>query len=184
MLQESTVPSVRQLYGDEDMYQQDGAIPHYHRDIRTYLDNTFPERWIGRRRSVEYPPVSPDLTPPDSFFLWGYLKDAVYSTKPAPSRNWTALHSGHSSKFHGRLSVSCSPLLTVPILNTCTRFANLLSDSADVCNGLIYWNVFLFHLLDVLSFADWLCIALSGSTERGGAYRRTGITCTFFEIEV
>jgi hypothetical protein len=73
MLQESTVPSVRQLYGDEDMYQQDGAIPHYHRDIRTYLDNTFPERWIGRRRSVEYPPVSPDLTPPD-FFLVGLLE--------------------------------------------------------------------------------------------------------------
>jgi len=35
------------LYGDEDMwYQRDGAPPHYHRDVRAYLDNTFPDRWI------------------------------------------------------------------------------------------------------------------------------------------
>jgi len=83
MLQVSTVPAVRQLCGDEDMwYQQDGTPPHYHRDVRAYLDNTFPNQWIGCRGSVEYPPKSPDLTPPD-FFLWGYLKDTVYSTKPA-----------------------------------------------------------------------------------------------------
>jgi hypothetical protein len=60
MPQESTVPAVRQLYGDEDMWhQQDGAPPHYHRDVRAYLDNTFPDRWIGRRGFVESPP------PPD-----------------------------------------------------------------------------------------------------------------------
>jgi len=63
-------------------YQQDGAPPHSHRDVRAYLDNTFPDRWIGCRGSVEYPQRSPDVTPPD-FFLWGYLKDTVYSTKPA-----------------------------------------------------------------------------------------------------
>jgi hypothetical protein len=82
MPQESIVPAVRQLYGDEDMwYQQDGAPPHYHRDVRAYLDNTFPDRWIRRRGSVEYPPQrSSDLTPPD-FFLLGYLNDAIYSTK-------------------------------------------------------------------------------------------------------
>jgi hypothetical protein len=44
MLQESIVPAVRQLYGDEDMwYQQDWAPPHYHRDVRAYLDDTFPD---------------------------------------------------------------------------------------------------------------------------------------------
>jgi hypothetical protein len=57
MLQESTVPTGGQLYGDDDMwYQQDGSLPHYHRDVRAYLDNTFPDRWIGPRGSVEYPP--------------------------------------------------------------------------------------------------------------------------------
>jgi hypothetical protein len=54
---------------------------YYHRDVRAYLDNSFPDWWIGRRGSVDYPPGSPDLTPPD-LFLWGYLKDAVCSTKP------------------------------------------------------------------------------------------------------
>ncbi|KAJ4431225.1 hypothetical protein ANN_19822 [Periplaneta americana] len=39
-------------------------------------------RWIGRRGSAaEFPPRSPDLTPPD-FYLWGALKDKVYATKP------------------------------------------------------------------------------------------------------
>jgi len=35
------------LYGYEDMrYQQDRAPPHYHRDVRAYLDNTFSNWWI------------------------------------------------------------------------------------------------------------------------------------------
>jgi hypothetical protein len=83
MLQEDIVPAVRQLYGVEDMwYQQDGALPLYHRDVRAYLGNIFPDRWIERRGSVEYPPRLPDLTAPDCF-LWCYLKDAVYSKTPA-----------------------------------------------------------------------------------------------------
>jgi hypothetical protein len=28
-----------------------------------------------------WPPLSPDLTPPD-YFLWGYLKQVVYSNRP------------------------------------------------------------------------------------------------------
>ena len=37
-------------------------------------------RWIGRRGTIEWPARSPDLTPLD-FFLWGYLKNKVYSKK-------------------------------------------------------------------------------------------------------
>jgi hypothetical protein len=36
-------------------------------------------RIIGLGHDVEWPPRSPDLTPCD-FFLWGYLKDKVFST--------------------------------------------------------------------------------------------------------
>ncbi|KAJ4439480.1 hypothetical protein ANN_07604 [Periplaneta americana] len=37
---------------------------------------------IGRRgRAAEFPPRSPDLTPPD-FCMWGALKDTVYAKKP------------------------------------------------------------------------------------------------------
>ncbi|KAJ4442229.1 hypothetical protein ANN_12095 [Periplaneta americana] len=40
------------------------------------------KRWRGRRGSAaEFPPLSPDLTPPD-VYLWGALKDTVYATKP------------------------------------------------------------------------------------------------------
>lgn len=62
-------------------FQQDGAPPHYAVIVRQYLDEVFPNRWIGRRGHLEWPARSPDLTPLD-FFLWGYLKSKVYVTKP------------------------------------------------------------------------------------------------------
>lgn len=59
-------------------WQQDGAPPHFALIVRAWLDQAFPQRWIGRRVPLEWPARSPDLTPPD-FFLWGYLKDKVYA---------------------------------------------------------------------------------------------------------
>ena len=47
-----------------------------------FLDATFPNRWIGRDGPTPWPPRSPDITPFD-FFLWGYVKDKVFST-PVP----------------------------------------------------------------------------------------------------
>ena len=44
-----------------------------------FLDATFPERWIGRDGPTPWPPRSPDITPLD-YFLWGYVKDKVFST--------------------------------------------------------------------------------------------------------
>ena len=59
-------------FKEEDFYfQQDWAPPHYHCDVTSFLNERFPNGWIGRRGFVEYPPRSPDLTPLD-FFLWGY----------------------------------------------------------------------------------------------------------------
>ena len=62
-------------------FQQDGAPPHYATAVRNLLDETFPDKWIGRRGSIEFPPRSPDITPMD-FFVWGVIKDSVYSRKP------------------------------------------------------------------------------------------------------
>ncbi|UYV83816.1 hypothetical protein LAZ67_X000269 [Cordylochernes scorpioides] len=59
----------------------DGAPPHYHRDVRAYLDQNLSGQWIGRRGPIEFPARSPDLTPLD-FFLWGTVKDGVYKRKP------------------------------------------------------------------------------------------------------
>ena len=83
LLQETVMPLIRRLFRYNDFYfQQDGAPPHFHADVRTYLDDNVTNRWLGRRGSTEFPPRSPDLTPLD-FFLWGYVKDKVYTTKPA-----------------------------------------------------------------------------------------------------
>ncbi|KAJ4439385.1 hypothetical protein ANN_07507 [Periplaneta americana] len=60
--------------------QQDGAPLHWALEVRRTLDNTFPARWIGRRRPIAWPPRSPDLTPLE-LFLWGFVKDKVYRTR-------------------------------------------------------------------------------------------------------
>ncbi|XP_021931474.1 uncharacterized protein LOC110835506 [Zootermopsis nevadensis] len=62
--------------------QQDGAPPHFHREVRAFLNQHLPQRWIRRGTDVDqkllsWPPHSPDLTPCD-FFLWGYVKDQVF----------------------------------------------------------------------------------------------------------
>lgn len=73
---------------DDYIYQQDGAPPHWHLDVRGFLNETLPNRWIGRNGTNDltlcsWPPRSPDLTPCDYFF-WGCVKDAVY-IPPLPS---------------------------------------------------------------------------------------------------
>ena len=59
--------------------QQDAAPPHWGLHVREFLNETFPDRWIGRGGPIPWPPRSPDITPLD-FFLWGYVKDIAYRT--------------------------------------------------------------------------------------------------------
>ena len=64
------------------IYQQDGAPPHWHKEVRGYLNEHLPGRWVGRAAATDntfctWPPRSPDLTVCD-FFLWGFVKDSVY----------------------------------------------------------------------------------------------------------
>lgn len=75
-LQLELIPALMALFPDplvpdspdeELMFQQDGAPPHYAATVRTFLDETFPNRWIGRRGPIEWPARSPDLTPMDFF---------------------------------------------------------------------------------------------------------------------
>lgn len=66
---------------DTMWFMQDGAPAHYSQIVRQTLDEQYPGRWIGRGGPVNYPPRSPDLTCMD-FYLWGRLKDLVYSVRP------------------------------------------------------------------------------------------------------
>ena len=65
------------------IFQQDGAPPHWGSHVRRFLDATFPNRWTGRDGPTPWPPRSPDITPSLEFFLWGYVKDKVFSA-PVP----------------------------------------------------------------------------------------------------
>ncbi|OXU18325.1 hypothetical protein TSAR_009497 [Trichomalopsis sarcophagae] len=66
--------------------QQDGAPPHYARIVRNFLNDRFPNRWIGRGGPIAWPRRSLDLTPLD-FYLWGYLKDTVYRERPTTAND-------------------------------------------------------------------------------------------------
>jgi hypothetical protein len=59
--------------------QQDGAPVHVGAIVRTALDEQFSCRWIGRGGRINWPPLTPDLTPMD--FFWGYIKDIVHSER-------------------------------------------------------------------------------------------------------
>jgi hypothetical protein len=65
----------RSLYGTLS-----SAPPHFHRDVTTFLDETFPKSWVRRGGPTAWSPISPDLTPL-YFFAWGFIKDVVYSRK-------------------------------------------------------------------------------------------------------
>ncbi|KAJ8867021.1 hypothetical protein PR048_032883 [Dryococelus australis] len=77
MLQLWLFPQIREDSANF-VFQQDGAPPHWHTQVRRHLDNELPRRWIGRcGRDDSTPPRSPDLTPCD-FFLWGHVTNTVY----------------------------------------------------------------------------------------------------------
>ena len=51
---------------------------HWSKEIRSWLDETWPERWMGHgSTNLPWPPRSPDLTPSDYFF-WGHLKSQKF----------------------------------------------------------------------------------------------------------
>lgn len=69
---------------DDYIYQPDGAPPHWHLDVRGFLNKTFPNRWIGLNGPNDltlcsWPLRSPDLTPRRGIIsFWGFVKDTVY----------------------------------------------------------------------------------------------------------
>jgi hypothetical protein len=107
ILHESTVPAVSQL-----MKMRTCGIntPHFHLDMRAYLDKTSSDRWIGGRESVEYLPRSPELTPHLSLSCLAIeelgVQHKVSNTSRALVRNGTVLCSHRNSNFGGLFSVT------------------------------------------------------------------------------
>ena len=88
MLQNFFIWKVRKLHKVRCIiFQQDGAPAHFSTDVRQYLDNHFPIRWIGRGGPIRWASHLPDLIPLD-FFLWGHVKSNIYKT---PVKNLTEL---------------------------------------------------------------------------------------------
>ncbi len=55
---------------EELVFMHDGSPPHYAGPVRSWLNEKFPGKWIGRRGPIKWPPRSSDLAPCD-YFLWG-----------------------------------------------------------------------------------------------------------------
>lgn len=78
VLENFFLPAMEDVNLEDFHFQQDGCPAHSTRLITNFLNQHFPERWIGRHGPIHWPARSPDLTPMD-FYLWGYLKQKVYS---------------------------------------------------------------------------------------------------------
>jgi hypothetical protein len=77
MLQEYFIPFLKQHQCLHlTVFQQDGAPPHFARDVKNFLNATFPQHWIGRGGHISWVPRSQDLSPLD-FFLWGHIKSTT-----------------------------------------------------------------------------------------------------------
>ena len=81
MMTNFVMPIIRQKRMRQFWFQQDGAPPHTSRITIDFLKKLFPGRLMSKCDDLDWPPRSPDLTPPD-LFLWGYLKSKVYVNKP------------------------------------------------------------------------------------------------------
>jgi len=118
LLRDQVVPAIENLYPDniQDVwFQQDGAPPHFALVVRQYLHEAFTDRWIGRRGAIEWPARSPDLTPLD-YFLWGYLKNKVYETKP-----------NNLQELQARITNTATLITPEQIINTLNNFYERLA---------------------------------------------------------
>lgn len=96
-------------------FQQDGAPPHFARIVRRFLDERYPNRWIGREGPIAWPPRSPDLTSLD-FYLWGYLKGVVFEEGPTTRED-----------MENRIRRACEAIPRNVLLSTVAHFQRRLN---------------------------------------------------------
>jgi hypothetical protein len=79
MLEEFLMPILEEDGPDDMLFQQDGAPPHFRKEMTDFLNGKFPEKRICMGGPITWPPRSPDLTPLE-FFFREYINDAVHVT--------------------------------------------------------------------------------------------------------
>ena len=67
-------------YGDNGQRKVWSSCGSTYCTCSAHLNESFPNRWLGRGGPVAWPQRSPDLTPLD-YYLWGHMKTLVYKTK-------------------------------------------------------------------------------------------------------
>jgi hypothetical protein len=67
---------------EDFIFQQDGNPPHCHRDIRRFLNESLPQRWIGRVEkedlALQFWPRDLLISHPETFSCGGFVKEAVF----------------------------------------------------------------------------------------------------------
>ncbi|KAJ8936816.1 hypothetical protein NQ318_015283 [Aromia moschata] len=69
LLEEVPLGILRQMW-----YLHDGTPPHFARQVRDFLNVEYPNRWICRNGPIHWPARTPC-----DFYLWGHMKQLVYS---------------------------------------------------------------------------------------------------------
>ena len=71
----------RQSTGGIGWYHQDSAPAHSSNVVLDWLETSFPQRLIWIKSPFPWPTNSLDLNPLD-FYLWGFVKHAVFAANP------------------------------------------------------------------------------------------------------
>ena len=81
LLKNDFIPELRRrgIY-ERSHLQQDGAPPHTAYITRQFLNDNFPNRWVGKFGPIQWPARSPDLTSCDNA-LWSIIKKSVLAEK-------------------------------------------------------------------------------------------------------
>lgn len=118
---------IQNLQGRQQLYfQLDGCTPHHAVIVRTWLNQNFPGRWIGRSSPlIAWPPRSPDLTPLD-FYLWGTLKSKVYKSRPQ-----------NRQELCDRITLACQEISREELRNVVRNNRERIDKCIEVEGGLV-----------------------------------------------
>ena len=88
------------------IYQQDGAPPHWHKEVRDYLYEPLPGRWVGRAEDTDntFAPGHPVTRPDSVWFLLVWFRQGR-CLRPTTSKDTTRIataHQHHNRECHTR----------------------------------------------------------------------------------